>query len=481
MLVIELAFPAGRYHATAWGRHVNEGVPEWPPSPYRLVRALFDTWKRKADAWPAERVEPLLRLLSASAPGYRLPATSVSHTRSFLSKNEEDPQARTLIFDAFVVLAPRSTALMGWPSADPTAQSLDDLDTLLSLLNYLGRSESWIEARILRGVSGVEWNCVPASATLADSPQEIIQVASPIPASEYVPAQIGTGKKAQTLSWLEAIATGTDTIHKHGLSHPPAMRYVEYSRDSRCFEPSSGAMPQAQNEAIHSVLYALDSKVLPSTALALEIAEQVRTRLMGIHKYIAGFENVSCRFSGRASSVAPLTGHRHAFYLPMDSDGDGKLDHLLIRCKEPFDASELQAMDRLDDLWQRKGKPGIRCVPIRWGGEPERHMLVRSATPFVPVRHMKARREDFPDWLRGEVARECRNHGLPEPVAVTGMPELEVAGGRTVRWSEFRRNRKEDPVRSGYGLVLEFAVPVTTPFSLGYGCHFGLGQFQPME
>lgn len=481
MLVIELAFPAGRYHATAWGRHVNEGSPEWPPSPYRLVRALFDTWKRKANAWPAERVEPLLRTLAGSAPCYRLPPTSVSHTRSFLSKNEEDPQARTLIFDAFVVLAPRSTALIGWPSADPTPPSLDDLDVLLSMLNYLGRSESWIVARTLRGVSGVEWNCVPATATLADSSQDIIQLASPIPASEYVPALVGKGKEAQKLSWLEAIATGTDTIHKHGLSHPPAMKYVEYSRDTQCFEPFSGAMPQAHSEPIHSVLYALDSKVLPSTTQVLEIAERVRTRLMGIHKYIAGFENVSRRFSGRASAVVPLTGHRHAFYLPQDLDGNGKLDHLVIRCKEPFDVSELQALDRLDDLWQFSTKPGIRCVPIRWGGEPEQHMFVRSATPFVPVRHMKERRDDFPDWLRGEVARECRNHGLPEPVSVTGMAALEVAGGRTIRWSEFRRNRKEDPVRSGYGLILKFAVPVTTPFSLGYGCHFGLGQFQPME
>ena len=52
MLLIELAFPAGRYHATPWGRHVNEGVCEWPPSPYRLVRALYDAWKRKRPDWP---------------------------------------------------------------------------------------------------------------------------------------------------------------------------------------------------------------------------------------------------------------------------------------------------------------------------------------------------------------------------------------------------------------------------------------------
>ena len=44
-------------------------------------------------------------------------------------------------------------------------------------------------------------------------------------------------------------------------------------------------------------------------------------------------------------------------------------------------------------------------------------------------------------------------------------------------WVEFRRNRKDDTPRPGYGFCLEFDEPVPVPFSLGYGCHYGLGQF----
>ena len=47
MPVLEITFPAGRYHATAWGRNVNEGDPEWPPSPFRLARALMDMRYRR--------------------------------------------------------------------------------------------------------------------------------------------------------------------------------------------------------------------------------------------------------------------------------------------------------------------------------------------------------------------------------------------------------------------------------------------------
>jgi CRISPR-associated protein Csb2 len=39
---LRLRFPGGRYHATPWGHHVNEGQVEWPPSPWRLLRALME-------------------------------------------------------------------------------------------------------------------------------------------------------------------------------------------------------------------------------------------------------------------------------------------------------------------------------------------------------------------------------------------------------------------------------------------------------
>ena len=115
MLVVELTFPAGRYHATPWGRHVNEGVPEWPPAPYRLIRALFDAWKRKRPDWEPHRAENLLAPLASSPPRFLLPPASVSHTRSFQSKNEEDLTQKSLIFDGFVTVSTRLGVLAAWP------------------------------------------------------------------------------------------------------------------------------------------------------------------------------------------------------------------------------------------------------------------------------------------------------------------------------------------------------------------------------
>jgi len=32
MFAIEIRFPSGRYHATPWDAHVNEGRVEWRPA-----------------------------------------------------------------------------------------------------------------------------------------------------------------------------------------------------------------------------------------------------------------------------------------------------------------------------------------------------------------------------------------------------------------------------------------------------------------
>jgi CRISPR-associated protein Csb2 len=233
---------------------------------------------------------------------------------------------------------------------------------------------------------------------------------------------------------------------------------------------------------VHGVLFALESTVLPLATSTLEVAERARAKLMGIHKMLAGGpEQVSSRFSGKDRDGKPLAGHRHIFLLPMDEDHDGRLDHLLAICREPLDRVERLALDRLNSLWQPNGQPDIRCIPVRWGAlpqllKPATHM--RSVTPFVPTRHYRKGRGGWFDWIGQELARECQHHGVPEPARITLLGRRVLRGGRSYRWMEFCRNRKEDEARMGYGFELEFAQPVLVPLALGYGCHFGLGQFQ---
>ena len=103
MIAVSLRFPAGRVHATPWGRQVNEGVVEWPPSSWRILRALIATWHLKAqDAVPELVLRSVIEKLAGEAPAFYLPPASVSHTRHFMPYIEGRNEKRTKVFDTFV-------------------------------------------------------------------------------------------------------------------------------------------------------------------------------------------------------------------------------------------------------------------------------------------------------------------------------------------------------------------------------------------
>jgi CRISPR-associated protein Csb2 len=92
-VVIKLTFLGGRYHATPWGRHVNEGVPEWPPSPWRLLRALVAVWKRTCPHLEVASVKRVLEEL-VHPPLFHLPPHCVAHTRHYMPWEKKGPQDR---------------------------------------------------------------------------------------------------------------------------------------------------------------------------------------------------------------------------------------------------------------------------------------------------------------------------------------------------------------------------------------------------
>src|SRR5579875_527675 len=147
MLSVSIRFLAGRYHGTPWGRHVNEGAVEWPPSPWRVLRALVAAWKRTLPGLPQSRVEPILRLL-AEPPQFVLPPASTGHTRHFMPWFKKGPDDRTMVFDTFVALPREAPVLIDWPTAALDSDQTEALSAILGNLNTFGRAESWCEARL---------------------------------------------------------------------------------------------------------------------------------------------------------------------------------------------------------------------------------------------------------------------------------------------------------------------------------------------
>jgi CRISPR-associated protein Csb2 len=208
-------------------------------------------------------------------------------------------------------------------------------------------------------------------------------------------------------------------------------------------------------------------------------------RLMGAHKYRMRDSRISPVFSGKSPDGQKRLDHGHAYILPLAcrrQGKEGRIDRVLIfNPLTSFTQDELDAVRGVRELWQRDGRPTVRCV-VTWQGaldnspDRKRTPAVMSTTPFVPPHHWRKGR-DFAQFLRMQVERECGHHRVG---AVPSQVELaEIPGPFEV--VEYRRNRKDDPVRPGYALRLTFPEPVLAPFAIGYGAHFGLGQFSPAE
>ena len=97
---ISLAFRflAGRYHATPSGHHVNEGLIEWPPSPWRLLRALISVgytsgiWNASG---PPATARGMLEKLSTELPHYSVPPAVGAHSRHYMPTGALDPKTKS--------------------------------------------------------------------------------------------------------------------------------------------------------------------------------------------------------------------------------------------------------------------------------------------------------------------------------------------------------------------------------------------------
>lgn len=247
--------------------------------------------------------------------------------------------------------------------------------------------------------------------------------------------------------------------------------------------------------------FEIGSSAGPHVVLALPFAEQVRRALIRNRVDTSHSEAIT----GKHADGTPLDGHLHAHYFPTDEDHDGRIDHITIYAPRGFDEADLEAIGSLRTIFRAGNRPEVKIVLIGLGG---RELLSevsvfaeakrwRSVTPFSLPRFPNRgggkppRPRDLPE---GQLVRELKNRGLPEPVSIKriegyqggGIPPKGGTTKRTtkqrqlVRWLEFHSTRYNGTKGNGLaGFEIEFAEPVRGPIALGFACHFGLGLFVP--
>lgn len=530
MLAIEFEFVAGRYHATPWGRHVNEGAVEWPPSPWRILRSLVAVWHRKADPerFPETTLVDLVQGLAEQVPEFLLPATTAFHSRHYMPQRT----GTALVFDAFLGFdADRSgrNATIVWPRLELGEQLLVLLDFLLDNLSYLGRAESWVVARRLLDFAGTT-NCFPASAedgrvlsSVDTGELNMERVLCSLSSSMYriwlegftAGVTVPKSKKGSDMMppprLYDALLVETAYLEKGGWTNPPGARWVSYwIRRPKSARGRLGLMTDSRGYQVARFL--LTGKVLPKVEQSVEIGHLLRLALMSL-----GSDEPSVEILGKDRDGNPLReGHQHAFFLPEDEDGDGLIDHLVFYSSFPVSDDVARALSfvrylhtqdyrreqerhRKDGLERRSGAGRWELILEAAGSDgmvTEMSPLLRasyvwvSRTPYFHPWHRKRNGKFGPEE---QIRHEAALRGMPKIACVEMLDCLDSNSfrsytGRAVKArplyrSGFRIMRSSGstpgnmPDKYGSYVKITFAQPVSGPVVFGYGCHYGLGLF----
>lgn len=460
---IEFRFPWGLYHATPWSRSANEGVVEWPPAPWRILRALYAAWMTHSPHLGADVVEPLLARLG-DPPSFVLPEHTEAHTRHYMPGVQHLNGVKTdtdKTLDTFAVMRRGACVWVTWP-VDLTAGEIEVLDELLHGVRYLGRAESIVEARV---------------------------VVSPDDGHVVAPNPDGSGEPVLapdfTSSPVSTLTVTTSAVRKARRLLPAGTRVVFYDRPA-VVSTVRRSRRSSSPPTVTAVRLAVAGPVAPSRYLAVAFGSLLHAAAVKRFDELTNGAS-SPALSGRGEDRQPLKGeHRHGHYLALpgrDDLSDRGLGSLLVWTPAGLTPEEVEALGAIRALYpDRFEGMGKRRLLMTAAGDvadvapelvgPSR--VWESVTPYAPVHHHKGSPEE---QLLSDVNLELAHRRR--------SPAVSVGQVTNAAWRKYRRHRpgKERLAqqRRVTGVRIEFAEPVDGPLVLGQLSHFGLGLFRPVE
>ncbi len=468
-IVLEFEFPFSRYHATPWGHHVNEGHIEWPPSPWRIVRALLATWFERRPDLDEEQVTDALNHLCAP-PRYLLPPMGVGHSRHHMPDREHPKRngkpSTDLALDAWAAIQPGAPMYTIWDT-ELVGEGRSVLATLADHIPYLGRAESIVCARLLDHVPAIPAGYDDWHLLTDDVPLHVEGVQLLIP--------------DQPLD-IQSMIVRTKELHAKRRVHPPRTSVRTYvpGRSSSMSATPSTAHRTAQR--VHAVRLAVHGRGRPAITQALLVSELLRTAALSRH----GDPSFALSGHGQDEPSGRKRDHVHAHYLAL---GGTRIDTIVVWAPCGFSRREVDALAgvrRIDvpEFLQKQLGPSIRLALEYAGsvtkGAPE---LTRSSsswrtvTPFVPGRHRK-RREAWAPWFEDQIRRELDYREMPSNENDVSIAVLDD------QWQRFRRHRLSQSLsqaKAGRQVRLDFAEAQPGPIVLGSLAHFGMGAFVPFD
>lgn len=501
-IVFQQVFPLGRFHATPWRKNpFSDPYGEWPPSPWRLVRALISRWYQWArEATPAPEfagLDELVRALCRSSYRFHLPQNSRrgDPLRQYFPadfewnpRKKSEPGLKTygkrLAQDNYWCVAPNEEGAVWWflEGDHWTEPLVSMLDRCLERVTYFGRAEAF--SRIKRVQDRYpEPNCDLSEAWGSDS----VPVLVPEPDASRSDLERGTDDESNA---KRSIPVGARMMYAR---RPPQIA----AREKPIRSMARPHCPLVQ--------LAIGWNVPPETSSLVRLTSRFRGAVLReLLRVKTGDQKASWRsvsadvrdkvaeMSGKDGRGNPLKGHRHTEFFAWFEDGIPT--RLLVwRGGRSFDQDEQEAIlvaasselswaaeGSDSDVWKVRLVPLDRAVSPPPGFDGAFARSWESVAPYVPPRH----------YLRGGKLREGESidKQIRRELALRGFQNAErveveqIDGGSwiTVHVPQGQSDKRRFVGdRRGYLIRLRFPEPIQGPLRLGHSSSFGLGLFGP--
>ncbi|MFO7905177.1 MAG: type I-G CRISPR-associated protein Csb2 [Planctomycetota bacterium] len=505
MLTLRLSFPWGRYYAHPWGQNparITEA--EWPPSLWRLLRAIAAAWfQTNPGREPSPELIQTLEALGRELPTFVLPKVTFSRTIHYqpnygaTAKSDVALAKYKRVRHENHFAAVSGDVVVRWQldRVDDSVRAVvrETLQQVKDRITYFGRAESICEVSVeedlaeeppeARAVLRDDQPCRQIGPACRDvfCPNPADFQASDLWKRRNDDAVVGAARKHLVQDLIDAPQPLPDGAAWYSYRMPagwPQEWVVRVAKSPR-------RRQKRDRIVAHFLEFSLQCRIPVPVKHTVSIAEMFRDAAIRIHG------DPSFALSGHDRPDNVEGDHLHAFYLPQPNGAGQDLVRLQVRCSYGFTQREVNALMSVDALPWAGGRFPARPVLLRLERnvpEPSQHTVWQSLTPFVPPRYwyrkkFAQRRVREPDSPENQLRRSLTENGLDASSA--SIVRVAVANTEwdvcKVHLPKHARSANAEPDRRiGVFLGIEFPHAVRMPLpSFGHSCHFGLGQFSP--
>jgi CRISPR-associated protein Csb2 len=502
-IVLRQEFPMGRFHATPWRVNpFDDPHGEWPPSPWRLVRAVtarWYQWARQAEPEPnVTELELLQGAMCKSKYTFHLPADARKgrplrqyHPTEFGWRPAEKKKAGTrsygtsLVQDNYWCVTPEAPVWWLIEGEAWTPELVAALAQCLARMTYFGRAETLTRIRLAAAQEAPECNC-----SLVEQ-----RAAGAVP--------VLTPEHSATRSDIERTTDAPEAVRR---AVPLGARVLYAVLPARPTARERRRTP-AHRPDCHLMQFALGWNVSPDPRAIVRLTSRFRGAVLReLLRLKTGDASATWRRVSRdvRESIAdmigkdvnnePLKGHRHTEFLAWCEKR--RPTRLLVwRDSRAFDEKEQEAILLAaardvswatagpgSDEWKVKLVPLDRDVPAPPGFDAQGARCWESVTPYVPSRHhLRGGKERERESLIAQVQRELAFRGFDD-VELVEIEEIGRGAWVAVYVPPGRASQRAFlGDRRGYLMRITFQNPVQGPLRLGHSSSFGLGLFRPNE